>query len=399
MFPEILEQHRALTTLRHDIHRHPELAYQETRTAGLVEQFLRACGLSVFTGVGGTGVVGQLRKGRGSRRIGITAELDALPMQEANTFGHRSAIAGHMHACGHDGHTVMLLGAAQYLARHGKFDGTVNFIFRPAEEMGAGAKAMVQDGLFERFPCDEIYGLHNVPDLPQGHVGSRVGAITAATGRFQLRIHGKAGHAARPHLAIDPVFVGAQVITAMQALVSRMSDPGESVSLSVTKFSAGDTDTGSMIPGQAMMSGALRCGSNAAFEKLVSDLPHVVHHVAEAFHARAELQLEPGYPACVCAASPTQALLDVATDLLGPERVVRGIPPTLAGDDLSYLLNVVPGAFLFIGNGSGAHRGEQDGMGPCVVHNPWFDFNDELLPIGAALWSALVQQRLRADHP
>lgn len=395
MFPEIVEQHGALTALRRDLHQHPELAYQETRTANVVAQFLRACGMSVVTGVGGTGVVGQLRKGNSLRSIGITAELDALPLQEANTFRHRSTIAGRMHACGHDGHTVMLLGAAQYLARHGTFDGTVNFIFRPAEEHGAGARAMLRDGLFERFPCEEIYGLHNVPDLPQGHVGSRVGAITAATGRFELRVRGRAGHAARPHLAIDPVFVGAQIVAGMQALVSRMSDPGESTSLSVTQLSAGSAEAAAIIPGEALLRGALRSSSNAGFEKLVADLAHMTRHVAEAFRAQADLQMEAGYPACLCAEAPTQALLDVATELLGPARVVRRIAPTLAGDDFSYLLSEVPGAFLFIGNGSGEHRGAEAGMGPCVVHNPWFDFNDELLPVGAALWSALVQQRLR----
>lgn len=394
MLAEIVEQHGSLTALRRELHQYPELSYEETRTAGVVAQFLSACGLLVHTGIGGTGVVGQLRKGSSSRSIGITAELDALPIQEANRFGHRSRIAGRMHACGHDGHTVILLGAAQYLARHGVFDGTVNFIFRPAEESGAGARAMLRDGLFERFPCQEIYGLHNVPDLPQGHVGSRVGAITSATARFRLRVCGRAGHAARPHLAVDPVFVGAQIVSAMQALVSRMADPGESVALSVTRFSAGDSDGGSIIPEEAILHGSVRCGSNPSFHKAVKDLGHLVSHVAMAFGARAELQMEEGYPACVCAPEQTDALLEAATRLLGPDRVVRGIAPTLAGDDYSYLLDACPGSFLFIGNGTGAHRGTQEGMGPCVVHNPWFDFNDELLPIGASVWSTLVQQRL-----
>lgn len=399
MYPEILAQGDALTALRRDLHAHPELSYEEVRTAGVVAEFLRACGLSVTTGVGGTGVVGQLRKGSGQRRIGLTAEMDALPLSESNRFAHRSRVPGKMHACGHDGHTVMLLGAAQHLAAHGHFDGTVNFFFRPAEEQGAGALAMLDDGLFERFACDEIYGIHNIPNIPAGHIGSRVGAITAATARFRIHVTGRGGHSARPHLAVDPIVVGAHIVTALQALVSRMSNPLEPLSLGIARIEAGRPGAGSIIPQSAELEGSLRCYSDAAADKLMQDMRHMVEHTAQAFQAQAELNVEFGYPASVCASGPVQAALRVADSLLGQHAVVRELEPTMAADDFSYMLQRCPGAFLFLGNGTGEHRGDWEGMGPCVVHNPWFDFNDALLPLGASFWSALVQDRLPLAAP
>jgi hippurate hydrolase len=395
MYPEILAQSQALTALRRDIHAHPELSYQEVRTAGVVAQFLRACGLEVTTGVGRTGVVGQLRRGNGKRALGLTAEMDALPLGEANRFAHRSKTPGKMHAGGHDGHTVMLLGAAQHLAAHGRFDGTVNFFFRPAEEHGAGARAMLDDGLFERFPCDEIYGIHNVPHIPAGHIGSRTGAVTATTASFHIQVTGKGGHTARPHLAVDPIVVSSHIVSALQALVSRMSDPLQPIALGISRIEAGQPELGSIIPETAELEGSLRCYSDTAAARLMEDMRHMVEHVAQAFRARAELQPQFGYPASVCARQPVEAALAVAENLLGKERVVRDVEPTMAADDFSYMLQRCPGAFLFLGNGDGKHRGDWEGMGPCVVHNPWYDFNDELLPLGASFWSALVQERLR----
>lgn len=389
------ERRDFLTSLRQDIHAHPELAFEEIRTSGIVAELLRGWGLDVTEGVGRTGVVGTLRSGTRTGSIGLTADMDALPMVEKNIFPYRSRSPGKMHGCGHDGHTVMLLGAAEYLAETREFDGTVHFIFRPAEEAGAGALRMIDEGLFSRFPCDAVFGMHNVPSLPEGSIGSRVGPITAGITGIQIHINGKGGHAARPHLAVDPITIAAQIISAAQLLVSRFSDPLEPVVLSITCIEGGNSST--IIPEVVTMGGTLRTFSVASGAAIKQGLTALVENICSAFGATGSVEFLEGYPPSICAREETSLALDVGRALLGGEAVFADIEPTMAGDDFSYMLQKCPGAFLFIGNGDGHHRGAAEGMGPCLVHNPWFDFNDALLPVGAAYWVRLAETFLRSD--
>lgn len=385
-----------LAKIRHDLHAHPELSYEEVRTSGIVAKLLREWGIEVTENIARTGVVGTLRSGGGKRSIGITADMDALPMEEKNVFEHRSRIPGKMHGCGHDGHTVMLLGAAQHLARTRNFDGTVHFIFRPAEERGAGALKMIEEGVFSRFPCDAVFGMHNVPNLPEGAIGTRAGAITAGTTQIRIEVIGKGGHAARPHLAIDPIAISAQIISAAQLLVSRFSDPTEPVILSITQILGGVSST--VIPESVSMSGTLRTFSTVSAESVKRGLSSVVDGICAVFGARGEVRFEDGYPPSICSSAEAALAVDVGRALLGDEAAFDDIEPTMAGDDFSYMLQACPGAFVFIGNGDGHHRGSADGMGPCLVHNPWFDFNDALLPVGASYWVALVERFLESSR-
>ncbi|GAB3625969.1 amidohydrolase [Pandoraea terrae] len=392
----IAERADFLAGLRRDIHAHPELGYEEIRTAGMVAKLLRDWGIEVTEGIAGTGVVGTLRSGKGRKSIGLTADMDALPIEEKNIFPHRSRIPGKMHGCGHDGHTAMLLGAAEYLSRTRCFDGTVHFIFRPAEEGGAGALRMIEEGLFSRFPCDAVFGMHNVPNLPEGAIGTRAGPITAGTTEVSVEIRGKGGHAARPHLAVDPVAIAAHVVTAAQLLVSRFSNPLAPVVLSITQIEGGSSPT--IIPESVTMHGTIRTFSEASESALKDGLVSVVNHACAMFGATGKVHFNPGYPPSVCAREATALALDVGRSLLGDAAVFADIEPTMAGDDFSYLLSACPGAFLFIGNGNGHHRGTAEGMGPCLVHNPWFDFNDALLPVGAAYWAHLAETFLAAGN-
>ncbi|MQQ99698.1 M20 aminoacylase family protein [Glaciimonas soli] len=396
MISEIQKELDALTAIRRDIHAHPELGYEEFRTSKIVADKLISWGLEVHCGIAKTGVVGTLKRGTSERSIGLSADMDALPLTEMNTFQHQSNAPGKMHACGHDGHTTMLLGAAQYLAQHGKFDGVVHFIFRPAEEGGGGALKMIEEGVFERFPCDAIFGMHNVPNIPEFAIAGRVGAITASVSTFSILISGKGGHAARPHLTIDPIVVAAQLVMAIQTLVSRFTDPSESTVVSITKIQASGGNT-STIPQDAIIEGTIRTYSNKALARIEECLKAMAQDIPSAFQARGILELRHGYPASICTETETRLALDVAKRLFGMNGVIENIEPTMAGDDFSYMLQVCPGAMLFIGNGDGAHRGEQAGMGPCVVHNPWFDFNDAILPVGASYWAKLAETYLSAN--
>jgi hippurate hydrolase len=379
-----------LARIRRDIHAHPELAYEEFRTAEIVADLLRQWDIEVTENIAGTGVVGTLLCGSGQRSIGLTADMDALPMSEKNVFAHRSRMPGKMHGCGHDGHTVMLLGAAQHLARSRHFDGTVHFIFRPAEENNAGALQMIEEGVFARFPCDAIFGMHNVPNLPESAIGTRAGAITAGTTQIAIKVTGKGGHSARPHLAIDPIAISAQIISAAQLLVSRFNDPMKPVVLSITQIHGGISS--SVIPESVSMTGTLRTFSTVLAEAIKNDLVSIVNNICAMFGAHGEVRYEDGYPPSVCSAAEVAIALEAGRELLGDEAVFDDIEPTMAGDDFSYMLQVCPGAFVFIGNGDGHHRGDAEGMGPCLVHNPWFDFNDALLPVGASYWLTLVER-------
>ncbi|MEJ2896742.1 M20 aminoacylase family protein [Bordetella avium] len=388
---EIQRAHGELTALRRDIHAHPELAFQETRTSNLVAERLRALGLEVHTGLGRTGVVGVLRAGSGKKSIGLRADMDALPMPEENRFAHRSTIAGRMHGCGHDGHTAILLGAAQYLAAHPDFDGAVNFIFQPAEEGGnVGARAMMQDGLFERFPCDAIFGLHNMPGMPVNQFGFRAGPMMASSNRWDIVIKGLGGHAAQPHGAVDPIVIAAEMVQSLQTVISRGRDPLDPAVLSITQIHAGDAYN--VIPGEAVLRGTVRTYTLDALDKIEADMRRIATTLPQVYGGTGELHFVRAYPPLVNWKQETAFALKVAEETFGKEHVNPSVMQSMAAEDFSFFLEKVPGCYLFLGNGDGDHRQQPyHGMGPCQLHNPNYDFNDALLPVGASYWVKLVQ--------
>jgi amidohydrolase len=380
----IREYHDSLTDWRRDIHAHPELGFEEQRTSDLVAERLAGFGIEVHRHIGKTGLVGRLRTGNSPRTIGLRADMDCLPILEANQFGHRSHNTGKMHACGHDGHTTMLLGAAKYLAETKNFDGTVHFIFQPAEEGLGGAEAMVKDGLFDRFPCDSIYGMHNRPGLAVGKFQIRAGAMMAGGAFFDIHITGKGAHGARPEAGIDPVVIAAQITTALQTIVARNVRPVDTCVLSVTQIHGGDAYN--VIPEKAVLRGTVRCFS-AQTMKLVEDrMRALAESIAAGFGARAELDFRALFPPLVNHADETDFIADCAAEIVGAENVNRQGPLTMASEDFSYMLEQVPGAYIQIGNG--------DGDGACEVHNPGYDFNDAALPLGSALFCHLVEKHL-----
>ena len=382
----IARLHGEMTEWRRDIHAHPELGFEETRTAGIVADKLESFGLEVHRGVGRTGVVGVLRAGKGSSSVGLRADMDALPIHEANDFPYRSRNAGRMHACGHDGHTTMLLGAAKALAAARDFDGTVNFIFQPAEEGLGGARAMIEDGLFERFPCEAVFGMHNRPSLPVGWFAVRAGPMMAAGGFFDITIHGKGAHGARPEVGVDPVIVAAHVATALQTIVSRNVAPVDTAVVSVTKIHGGDAYN--VIPQSATLAGTVRAFSRPVMETIESSLRRIAAGVAEGFGAKAEVRLDWKFAPTVNDPKEAEFAAGVCAALVGAERVQRDPPLIMASEDFSFMLEQVPGCYLNIGNDSGETS--------CEVHNPGYDFNDAALPFGAALFVRLVETRLRA---
>jgi len=375
-----------MTAWRQDLHRHPELGFEETRTSGIVAEKLAEWGIEVHRGLARTGVVGVLRNGGSGRSIGLRADMDCLPMEEANDFAHRSTVPGKMHACGHDGHTATLLGAARYLAETRNFDGTVHFIFQPAEEGGGGGGLMVREGLFERFPCDSVYGIHNDPTLELGEAAVVAGPVLAASDRISIAVRGRGGHAARPHAAIDPLLVGAQIVVALQALVSRRTDPLDSAVISVTQFHAGSADN--VIPDAAELRGTVRTlapGTRDAMERLVAQ---VAEGTAAAHGAEAEVRYIRLYPPTVNHAAETERAALAAGRVLGEARVIRDRPPAMGGEDFSFMLEKRPGCFVKMGQ-----KGKDRGGVP--LHNPGYDFNDEMLPVGASFFAALVEQELQ----
>ena len=371
---------------RRDLHANPELGFEETRTGGIVAAKLAEWGIEVHRGLAGTGVVGVLRNGSSGRSIGLRADMDCLPMEEANAFAHRSAAPGKMHACGHDGHTATLLGAAKYLAETRNFDGTVHFIFQPAEEGQGGARVMVREGLFKRFPCDAVYGIHNDPGLELGEAAVVAGTVLAASDRVGITVRGRGGHAARPHIAIDPVLVGAQIVVALQALVSRRTDPLDSAVISITQFHAGAA--GNVIPEEAELYGTvrtLRPGTQDMMERLITQ---VARGTAAAHDAEAAVRYVRGYPPTVNHPEQTERAALAAARVLGERGVIRNRPPAMGGEDFSFMLLERPGCFVKVGQ-----KG-RDGRGGAPLHNPNYDFNEEMLPLGAGYFAALVEQEL-----
>jgi hippurate hydrolase len=369
---------------RHDLHAHPELQYDVLRTAGVVAEKLKAFGCDeVVPGLGRTGVVGVIhgRKGKAGRAIGLRADMDALPIEEANDLPYKSTAPGKMHACGHDGHTAMLLGAARYLAETRNFAGTAVVIFQPAEEGGAGGKAMVDDGLMTRFKIDEVYGMHNYPGMPVGQFGIRAGAMMAATDSIAIDIEGVGGHAARPHIGVDTILVGAQIINALQSVVARNVDPLKSAVVSVCMFHAGNAEN--VIPQTAKLRGTARSLSEDVRVLLEKRVKQVVESTAAAYGAKATLRYTRNYPVLVNHERETDFAAAVAKSVAGESQVDTALPPMMGGEDFSYMLNERPGAFIWVGNGDSAG-----------LHHPSYNFNDDVIPLGTSYWVKLVETAL-----
>ena len=388
---EIVTGAAAIAALRRDIHAHPELSFQEVRTADLVAKQLAHWGIETHTQIGKTGVVGVIRNGQSARAIGLRADMDALPVQEINTFAHASRHAGRMHACGHDGHTAMLLAAAQHLARHKPFEGTVYLIFQPAEEGGGGALEMMREGLFERFPMDAVFGMHNWPGLPLGSFALSPGPVMASSNEFKITIHGKGSHAAMPHNGLDPVPVACQLVQAFQTIVSRNIKPIDAGVISVTMIHAGSASN--VIPDSCELQGTVRTFTNEVLDLIESRMREISGQLCAAFGLQCTFSFERNYPPTVNDERATALAREVMAGVVGAAHVLTQ-EPTMGAEDFSYMLQVKPGAYCFIGNGDGAHRAIGHGEGPCTLHNPSYDFNDELIPIGATYWVELVRQWL-----
>ena len=381
---ELEDLQQDMQAWRRDIHAHPEIAFEEHRTAQLVAEKLESFGIEVETGIAGTGVVGTLKKGTGNRSIGLRADLDALLINEANKFKHKSKNPGKMHACGHDGHTVMLLGAAKYLAEQGNFDGTVNFIFQPAEENEGGGKAMIDDGLFEKYPVESVYGMHNIPGMPVASFAIKPGPIMAAFDVFNVKIVGKGGHAAMPQTTIDPIIIGTKIIDAYQSIISRYIDPQEPAVLSVTQFHAGDAYN--VIPNDIEIKGCTRCFSPKVQKQLEEQMHQITKSMCEAYGASYEFEYEHRYPATINSEEEAEIAGKVAQKVVGEDRVNLSPTAGMGSEDFAYMLQEKPGSYIWIGNG--------DGEGSCMVHNPGYDFNDEILPIGATYWVKMAEEIL-----
>ncbi|BEI32774.1 M20 aminoacylase family protein [Polynucleobacter sp. HIN5] len=394
ILPEILEATPRIAEIRRNIHAHPELRFEEKRTAELVTQALSSWGIAVYQGLGKTGVVGRLDGELGpGKMIGLRADMDALPLQEKNTFEHASQNPGKMHACGHDGHTAMLLGAAQYLANHRDFKGTVIFIFQPAEEGGAGAQEMIEDGLFEQFPCDAVFGMHNWPGLEEGHFGVVSGPMMASSNEFVIDIQGKGGHAALPHNSADPIMAGVQIAQALQSIITRNKRPVDAAVISITQFHAGETSN--VIPDTAMLGGTVRTFTLEVLDLIEQRMHEIANQVASAFDCKANLTFKRNYPPLINDEQQTEFAAQVMKELVGNERVNTRIDPTMGAEDFAFMLLKKPGCYVFLGNGDGDHRATGHGMGPCHLHNPSYDFNDQIIPVGVNYWVRLAQTFLR----
>ena len=371
---------------RHDFHRHPETGFDVQRTAGLVAERLERAGLEVVRGIGGSGVVGVLQRGNGHRSIGLRADMDALPIHELNTFAHRSRHDGAMHACGHDGHTAMLLGAACQLAESDRIDGRVVFIFQPNEEHGEGAEAMLADGLFERFDVDEVYGMHNIPGMPVGSFATRAGPITASESLFEIAVQTRGGHAALPHMGVDAIVVGTEIVGALQSIVSRKLDPAENGVVSVTEFSTDGARN--VLPGRALLKGDARALTPSVTARIEACMRQIVDGVCAAHDVSAEVRFETIFPATINDPDAVAAVSRAARASAGDAATDSACPPKLFSEDFAHLAAARPGCFVLTGNG-------MDGPHARALHSADYDFNDEVLVPGSAFWVELVEQRLR----
>jgi len=388
----IMQFQAELQQIRRDIHAHPELSYEEQRTAAVVAAKLTEWGIPILRGMGGTGVVGIIKNGNSTRAIGLRADMDALPMQEINAFAHTSRHAGKMHACGHDGHTAMLLGAAHYLSKQRDFDGTVYLIFQPAEEGGGGARKMMEDGLFAQCPMDAVYGMHNWPGIAVGSFAVTPGPMMASSNEFEVIVRGKGSHAAQPHKGIDPVMVAVQIAQSWQTIISRNKNPNDAAVLSITQIHAGSATN--VIPDDATLIGTVRTFSTEVLDLIEQRMHDIARHTASAFDAELQYEFKRNYPPLINHRQQTAAAVAVMESIVGAQQVDAKVEPTMGAEDFAFMLQEKPGCYVFIGNGEGDHRSSGHGLGPCNLHNPSYDFNDALLPIGATYWVRLAQALL-----
>ena len=394
LIDSIVTQAAAIAAVRRDIHAHPELCFEEVRTADLVAAKLTEWGIPVHRGMGTTGVVGIVHGRDGGacgRAIGLRADMDALPMQEHNHFEHASRHAGKMHACGHDGHTAMLLAAAQHFAKHRHFDGTVYLIFQPAEEGGGGAREMIRDGLFEQFPVEAVFGMHNWPGMPVGTFAASAGPVMASSNEFHIVIRGKGAHAAMPHFGIDPVPVACQMVQAFQTVITRNKKPLDAGVISVTMIHTGEATN--VVPDHCEIQGTVRTFTYEVLDLIERRMQEIAEHTCAAFGASCTFEFRRNYPPTVNHPRETAFAREVLADIVGAERVLAQ-EPTMGAEDFAYMLQARPGCYVFIANGEGSHRGIGHGGGPCTLHNPSYDFNDDLIPLGATYWVRLAEQWL-----
>ncbi|MGB3290303.1 MAG: M20 aminoacylase family protein [Burkholderiaceae bacterium] len=392
----IVEWKSEIAAIRRDIHAHPELAYEEVRTADLVAEKLESWGIPTHRGLGITGVVGIIKGNtEGKQAVGLRADMDALPMQEANTFDHASRHPGKMHACGHDGHTAMLLGAARYLSLHRDFTGTVYVIFQPAEEGFSGAKAMIDDGLFKLFPMEAVFGMHNWPGMAVGTFGVVAGPIMASSNTFEIRLEGKGAHGAMPHLGVDPVMAAVQLAQSLQTIVTRDRNPLDPVVLSITQIHSGSADN--VIPNEATLRGTVRTFSDDALDLVEQRMAQVTEHTSLALNCKSEFAFHRKYPPTINHAKEAAFSAQVLEGIVGADHVDQSVRPSMGAEDFAFMLKEKPGCYVWIGNGQGGHRDQGHGTGPCMLHNGSYDFNDELIPLGATYWVELARQWLASQ--
>ena len=384
----IRSYHADLRGIRRDIHAHPELAFQESRTSQLVADQLASWGIEVHRGLAKTGLVGVVKgkKSASGRAIGLRADMDCLPMHETSNIPHKSTHAGRMHACGHDGHTTMLLGTARYLAETRNFDGTAYLIFQPAEEGGGGGKVMVEEGLFDRFPANEVYALHNWPGLPPGQMAVRPGPVMAATDEVVVTVRGKGGHAAMPHLTVDPVVITAQVISALQSIASRNANPLDSIVVTIASMETSQTNVFNVIPDFVKLIGTVRTFRPGTRDMAEARIAEIVAGISKAMGGSAEISYRRGYPSTINSEREAVFAAQVGERVFGKNNVFTDAEPTMGGEDFSYMLQARPGAYVFLGQGGGPNN--------CFLHNPGYDFNDEVIPLGAGYLAALVEESL-----
>ena len=390
----ILSDAASIAAIRRDIHAHPELCFEEVRTADVVAAKLTEWGIPIHRGLGTTGVVGIVHGRDGGacgRGVGLRADMDALPMQEFNTFAHASKHAGKMHACGHDGHTAMLLAAAKHLSQHRDFDGTVYLIFQPAEEGGGGAREMIEDGLFDKFPMEAVFGMHNWPGSQVGTFAVSAGPVMASSSEFKITIHGKGSHAALPHNGIDPVLIACQMVQGFQSIITRNKKPVDAGVISVTMIHAGEATN--VIADSCELQGTVRTFTTEVLDLIESRMNQIAQSICAAFGAKCDFDFERNYPPTVNSAAEAEFARQVMNDIVGEANVLTQ-EPTMGAEDFSYMLQVKPGAYVFIANGDGTHREMGHGGGPCTLHNPSYDFNDELIPLGGTYWVELATQWL-----
>jgi amidohydrolase len=391
LIESILSEAPSIAALRRDIHAHPELCFQEHRTSELVAKQLESWGIPVHRGLGKTGLVGVIKGGDAPRAIGLRADMDALPITELNHFAHASRHAGKMHACGHDGHTAMLLAAAQHLAQHRPFDGTVYLIFQPAEEGGGGAREMIRDGLWERFPMDAVFGMHNWPGLPAGHLAVCEGPCMASSNEFRIVVRGQGSHAALPHTGCDPVPIACQMVQGFQTILTRNKKPIDAAVISVTMIHAGEATN--VVPETCEIQGTVRTFTLDVLDMIEARMREVAQHTCAAFGAGCEFEFRRNYPPTINHAREAAFVRSVMQEVVGAQ-ATRVFEPTMGAEDFSYMLLDKPGAYFMIGNGTGEHHAEGagHGLGGCALHNPHYDFNDQLIPVGATLWARLVER-------